>query len=255
MPEQLPMPDPQNTRLPIPASAPRVKDPVCGMMVDPQKSAGKVLHADETYYFCSKRCAERFEKEPEKFLEAPGASGMEPASHARTSHQLAHASPSSEAISPAKKDARYTCPMHPEIVQIGPGSCPICGMALEPMDAFAEVEADPEYDSMLRRFWVSAALSLPVLLIAMFGDALELPLSSSARNWIEFVLADAGRALGRLAIFPSLLGLHSKSQPQYVHADWLGHRRCVSGKCRGDAPSANFPHFVSRHARRRLHLL
>ena len=182
------MPDPQNTRLPIPASAPRVKDPVCGMMVDPQKSAGKVLHADETYYFCSKRCAERFEKEPEKFLEAPGASGMEPASHARTSHQLAHASPSSEAISPAKKDARYTCPMHPEIVQIDPGNCPICGMALEPVDAFAEVEADPEYDSMLRRFWVSAALSLPVLLLAMFGDALKLPISSSARNWIEFVL-------------------------------------------------------------------
>jgi P-type Cu+ transporter len=183
------MPDPQNTGLPIPASAPRVKDPVCGMMVDPQKSAGKALHADETYYFCSKRCAERFEKEPEKFLAAPGPSGMEPALHARTSRQLAHASPSSDAISPAKKDARYTCPMHPEIIQLGPGSCPICGMALEPMDAFAEVEADPEYDSMLRRFWVSAALSLPVLLIAMFGDALKLPISSSARNWIEFVLA------------------------------------------------------------------
>jgi len=183
------MPDPQNTGLPTPAPAPRTKDPVCGMMVDPQKSAGKVLHADETYYFCSKRCAERFEKEPEKFLAAPGASGMEPALHARTSRQLAHASPSSDAISPAKKDARYTCPMHPEIIQLGPGSCPVCGMALEPMDAFAEVEADPEYDSMLRRFWVSAALSLPVLLIAMFGDALNLPLISVARNWIEFVLA------------------------------------------------------------------
>ncbi len=189
MSEQLPMPDPQNTGLPIIASAPRVKDPVCGMLVDPQKSAGKVLHADKTYYFCSKRCAERFEKEPEKFLAAPGASGMEPASHARTSHQFAHASPSSDAISPAKKDARYTCPMHPEIIQLGPGSCPICGMALEPMDAFAEVEADPEYDSMLRRFWVSAALSLPVLLVAMFGDALKLPLTSVTRNWIEFILA------------------------------------------------------------------
>ena len=89
----------------------------------------------------------------------------------------------------ARNKVRYTCPMHPEIIQLGPGSCPICGMALEPMDAFAEVEADPEYDSMLRRFWVSAALSLPVLLIAMFGDALKLPLISVARNWIEFVLA------------------------------------------------------------------
>ena len=79
--------------------------------------------------------------------------------------------------------------MHPEIVQIGPGTCPICGMALEPMDVFAEVEADPEYDSMLRRFWVSAALSLPVLLLAMFGDLLGIRLAPSVRNWIEFVLA------------------------------------------------------------------
>jgi len=79
--------------------------------------------------------------------------------------------------------------MHPEIVQIGPGTCPICGMALEPMDVFAEVEADPEYDSMLRRFWVSAALSLPVLLLAMFGDLLGMKLAPSVRTWIEFVLA------------------------------------------------------------------
>jgi P-type Cu+ transporter len=183
------MSDSKNTGLPILAPGPRVKDPVCGMMVDPQKSAGKVAHGDHTYYFCSKRCAERFEKEPVKFLAAPGASGMEPASHASASHQSAHASPASDAMSAAKKDARYTCPMHPEIIQVGPGSCPICGMALEPMDAFAEVEADPEYDSMRRRFWVSAALSLPVLLIAMFGDALKLPISSATRNWIEFVLA------------------------------------------------------------------
>jgi P-type Cu+ transporter len=189
MSEQLPMSDPQNTGLPIPAPAPRVKDPVCGMMVDPQKSAGKVSLSDQTYYFCSKRCAERFEKEPEKFLAAPGSSGMESAAHASTSHQSLHASLASDARSAANKGARYTCPMHPQIVQIGPGSCPICGMALEPMDALAEVEADPEYDSMRRRFWVSAALSFPVLLIAMFGDALKLPISSSARNWLEFVLA------------------------------------------------------------------
>ena len=146
------MPDPQNTGLPIPASAPRVKDPVCGMMVDPQKSAGKVLHADETYYFCSKRCAERFEKEPEKFLAAPGASGMEPASHAKTNHQFAHDSHSSDAITAAKKDARYTCPMHPEIIQIGPGSCPICGMALEPMDALRRSRSRSRIRFDVRRF-------------------------------------------------------------------------------------------------------
>ena len=183
------MPDPQNTGLPILASAPRMKDPVCGMMVDPQKSATKVPHGGQTYYFCSKRCAERFEKEPEKFLSAPGSLGMETSSLASTRHPGEDKSFASNEISAANKDARYTCPMHPEIIQVGPGSCPICGMALEPMDAFAEVEADPEYDSMRHRFWVSAALSLPVLLIAMFGDALKLPISSSGRDWLEFILA------------------------------------------------------------------
>jgi P-type Cu+ transporter len=84
---------------------------------------------------------------------------------------------------------RYTCPMHPQIVQIGPGSCPICGMALEPMDPLAEVEADPEYDSMRKRFWISAALSLPLLVLSMFGEYLGLRLAPTLRNWIEFVLA------------------------------------------------------------------
>jgi len=189
MAQQIPTPDPPKTGLPILASAPRVKDPVCGMMVDPQKSAAKVTRGDQTYYFCSKHCAEKFEKDPEKFLAAPGAAGMESAPRAGHEVHSGHPTPVSAKAPAAGKDARYTCPMHPEIIQLGPGSCPICGMALEPMDALAEVEADPEYTSMLRRFWVSAALSLPVLLIAMFGDALRLPLSSGARNWIELILA------------------------------------------------------------------
>ena len=88
-----------------------------------------------------------------------------------------------------EKRIRYTCPMHPEIVRFGPGSCPICGMALEPMDVFAAVEADPEYDSMRLRFWVSGALSLPVLLLSMLGESLGLHLTSTVRNAIEFFLA------------------------------------------------------------------
>jgi P-type Cu+ transporter len=187
--EQPPMPDLQNTGLPILASAPRVNDPVCGMMVDPQKSAGQVVHEDQTYYFCSKRCAERFEKDPLKFLAKPGAAGMESTLTAGHETHAGHHASASDSLRPSIEGARFTCPMHPEIIQIGPGSCPICGMALGPMDAFAEVEADPEYDSMRRRFWVSAALSLPVLLLAMFGDALKLPISSNTRNWIEFILA------------------------------------------------------------------
>src|SRR2546427_12368465 len=79
--------------------------------------------------------------------------------------------------------------MAPQIPQLGRAPCPICGMAREPMDVFAEVEADPEYDSMRRRFWVSVALSLPVLVLSMFGEMLGLRLAPSVRNAIEFFLA------------------------------------------------------------------
>jgi P-type Cu+ transporter len=175
--------------LPIRQEPARHKDPVCGMLVAPEKAAGKAEHAGNTYFFCSKGCAERFAREPEKFLAVPGMGYMQ-ADAVPAEHAAMHPSKTAEShAAPPQDKVRYTCPMHPEIIQMGPGSCPICGMALEPIDAFAEVEADPEYDSMRKRFWVSAALSLPVLLIAMFGDAFKLPLSPVARNWIEFVLA------------------------------------------------------------------
>jgi Cu+-exporting ATPase len=177
------------TSLPISPGSIRHKDPVCGMMVVPEKAPAKVEHAGKNYYFCSKGCSERFSREPEKFLAVPGTAGKQggplPAERDAMPHSPVVESPAAR----PEKRVRYTCPMHPEIVQLGPGSCPICGMALEPRDAFAEVAADPEYDSMRRRFWVSAALSLAVLMIAMFGDALRLPLSPVARNWLEFVLA------------------------------------------------------------------
>ena len=177
------------TSLPILQGPAMHEDLVCGMTVIPEQAAGQVGHEGKTYYFCSKGCAAKFEKEPQKYLAAKDKAiedHLLPAGHADHSVHAAHA-PSP--VTTATKGTRYTCPMHPQIVQLGPGSCPICGMALEPMDAFAEVEADPECDSMLRRFWVSAVLSLPVLLIAMFGDALKLPVTGGARNWIEFVLA------------------------------------------------------------------
>src|SRR6202048_3885024 len=79
--------------------------------------------------------------------------------------------------------------MHPKIVQIDPGTCPICGMALEPMDVFAEVEADPEYESMRLRFWVSAALSAPLLVLAMFGESFGLHVVPTTLHWMEFALA------------------------------------------------------------------
>jgi Cu+-exporting ATPase len=174
--------------LPILPGPSNHKDPVCGMMVAPEKAAAKLEHAGQTYYFCSKRCADRFSKEPERFLVASGTAGTHdaaaPAEHGET-HHSAPATPRSA----DEKNVRYTCPMHPQIIQLGPGSCPICGMALEPMDVFAQVEADPEYDSMRLRFWISAALSLPVLLVSMFGESLGLHLTPAIRNSIEFLLA------------------------------------------------------------------
>src|SRR6267378_1466427 len=187
MSDSSPTPKPSTPGLPILPATPRAKDPVCGMMVDPQKSAAKVEHQGKTYYFCSARCTERFEREPEKFLAAPGTAGMEHPSSPPVHDVNPHGRPAP--VMPASKTTRYTCPMHPEIVQIGPGTCPICGMALEPLDVFAEVEADPEYDSMRLRFWVSAALSLPLLLLSMFGESLGVHLAPNVRNEIEFLLA------------------------------------------------------------------
>jgi len=194
-------PNPPGASLPILPGPPKANDPVCGMSVDPAKAAGRVEHNGQVYYFCSKRCADRFEQDPHRFLAAPGTAGVghehgqaHPAhislhaEHEPTHHAEAAIAPAA-AVPSSAQGVRYTCPMHPEIVQIGPGVCPKCGMALEPMDVFAEVEAEPEYDSMRRRFWVSAALSLPVLVLSMFGDALGLGLSHSIRNAIEFVLA------------------------------------------------------------------
>ena len=177
--------------LPIMGGAPKAKDPVCGMMVDPQKAAAKREREGKTYYFCSTRCGERFEQEPERFLAAPGTPGMEHGHHA---HDSAAQAVVPEKISKQReetgKQIRYTCPMDPEIVQIGPGICPKCGMALEPMDVVAEETGpDPEYVSMRLRFWVSGALSLPVLVLGMFGERLELPISTVVLHWVELALA------------------------------------------------------------------
>ena len=91
------------------AGADLAKDPVCGMSVDPHTARHRREHGGRTFYFCSARCAEKFEAEPEAYL-----------------------GPERAKARPALKDAIYTCPMHPEIEQVGPGDCPICGMALEP---------------------------------------------------------------------------------------------------------------------------
>jgi Cu+-exporting ATPase len=151
-----------------PAASNAATDPVCGMKVDPQSAADTVVHHGATYYFCSKHCAERFRTDPAQYLQP---------------------SPATPPPAPAK-DAQYTCPMHPEIVQIGPGSCPICGMALVPIAGSGTAD-DSELRDLTRRFWTGVVLSVPLVILAMGPMAVfqePFGLAPRQRGWLEFVL-------------------------------------------------------------------
>jgi Cu+-exporting ATPase len=131
-------------------------DPVCGMTVDPANAAAEVEYQGRSYYFCSAHCAQTFNADPARYA---AKSGLGP--------QSGHPAPTVATLTPNSK-GKYTCPMHPEVVQDGPGSCPKCGMPLVPMvPGGAAEEDDHELRDMRRRFWVSAALSLPLVVIAM----------------------------------------------------------------------------------------
>jgi Cu+-exporting ATPase len=181
-------------------STPRIaKDPVCGMTVDPNKAAATAEYDGQPYYFCSKGCATKFQQNPTKFLATTATASTEQraqsdaanATNSCCSHAPATTPHASQTAAPPKagEGVRYTCPMHPQIVQIGPGSCPICGMALEPMDPLAQVEADPEYDSMRKRFFIALVLSAPLLVLSMGGESLLRGVPVSAMQWIELLLA------------------------------------------------------------------
>ena len=129
-----------------------VLDPVCGMTVDPHKTPHRHTHQGRPYYFCSGSCRTKFAADPAKYL-SPTAS---------------------EPPAPIPEGAIYTCPMHPEIRQAGPGSCPICGMALEPEMPTAETGPNPELLDMTRRFWIGLALTVPVVALEMGGHLLGL---------------------------------------------------------------------------------
>ncbi len=161
------------------------KDPVCGMSVDPATAKHKAEHAGATYYFCSGGCREKFVADPPRFLphaaKAPAA-----CAHGHAHHAGAAPSPK-----PAPPGAIYTCPMHPEIRQDHPGSCPICGMALEPETPTEATGPSEELVDMTRRFWIALALSIPVFALAMGGHLVDLTrfLPEALSNWIELALA------------------------------------------------------------------
>jgi len=199
------------------------------MSVDPQKAAASFAHQGQTYYFCAIGCRERFRADPERYLavkrgipigisrsKGPAAaapvSGLMPnriqraddRDHICPMHpEVRQSGPGScpkcgmalepEMISAPQQKTEYTCPMHPEIVREAPDSCPICGMALEPRTVTLAEEKNPELIDMTRRFWVSAAFSLPLLLIAMSemlpGDPVTRVLPMSTVVWIQLALA------------------------------------------------------------------
>ena len=143
-----------------------VVDPVCGMTFDPATTAHHATHQGTEYHFCSVRCRERFIADPQKYL-SPELKTPEFAAPAGTI---------------------YTCPMHPQIRQEGPGTCPICGMALEPEMPSLEDEDNPELRDFTRRFWWTLPLTLIVLALAMLGHRITF-LSTEARTWIELALS------------------------------------------------------------------
>lgn len=141
-------------------------DPVCGMSVDPHTTKHKAVHNQHTYYFCSAGCRDKFVKSPSTYL----------------------------ADKPAPKEVPagtiYTCPMHPEIRQVGPGSCPICGMALEPELVSADTPTNPELAYMNRRFWIALVLTTPILFLEMIPHVTGI--SFVPANWsnpLQFALA------------------------------------------------------------------
>ena len=143
-------------------------DPVCGMKVDPHTTRHLARHQGRPYYFCSATCQTKFEADPDRYL---GASETVP--------------------SPVAEGAIYTCPMHPEIRQVGPGSCPICGMALEPLVVELAETSNPELADMTRRFWIGLALSIPVVALEMGAHVTRLPhvIGLQTANVLQMLLA------------------------------------------------------------------
>jgi Cu+-exporting ATPase len=154
-----------------------VRDPVCGMEVETHSAAHKLQLGGAIYYFCSSRCLEKFKSDPDRYLSP-------------ANHDPADQRPPLGEIHEADQGTIWTCPMHPQIRRNGPGQCPICGMALEPLEPTLDEGPNPELIDMTRRFWVSAALSLPLLLVVMgmelFGWNI-MPMRTAV--WVQLALA------------------------------------------------------------------
>lgn len=195
------------TQNPLPGAGSEYIDPVCGMTVDPGGAAGTVEHNGRNYYFCSASCVAKFKSDPEKYL-APEKEDVSPAGHEDVEYtcpmdpEVRQIGPGScpkcgmalepVNVAPPATKTEWTCPMHPEVVESEPGSCPICGMALEPRTVAVD-DDNPELRSMTRRFWASVALTSPMLALMISemlpGKPLQNWLGAKALLWLQFILA------------------------------------------------------------------
>ncbi len=150
------------------ASATSATDPVCGMTVDPATSKHRAEHGGQTFHFCSAGCRAKFVADPGRYLDGTD---------------------SARRAVPVAPGAIYTCPMHPQVRQVGPGTCPICGMALEPEVPTGEAEPNHELIDFTRRFWIGLALTVPVLVLEMGGHLLGLEhlVARSTSNWLQLL--------------------------------------------------------------------
>jgi len=201
------------------AAPPIAKDPVCGMSANPATAKYKVEHGGQTIYFCSPSCQQKFQADPDKYLRhaAPSSAPAVQVASAKvagitrvpTANATVYTCPMDpevrqpgpgacpkcgmdlepELVAPPPVKIEYTCPMHPEIVCDKLGACPICGMDLEPRTITAAPEENVELRKMKRRFWVSVALTVPLLALAMTGMAVHALMGMRMLNWVELALA------------------------------------------------------------------
>ena len=202
-----------------PSASEPTKDPVCGMTVDRATAKWTTTHEGSTYFFCNPRCLAKFEAEPIKYARAetrptvkaePGALYICPMD---PEIEQDHPGPcpkcgmalEPKSLSPVATKTQFVCPMHAQIVRDAPGACPICGMALEPRTVTADDAASPELTNMRRRFWVSAAFTLPLFVLGMTemipGDPVGALFPSGWRNPISLVLAAPVVLWGGLPFF------------------------------------------------------
>ena len=144
-------------------------DPVCGMRVDPDATQHHADHGGRAFHFCSEGCRAKFSAEPESYLKKAA----------------------DRPVAVAAAGTIYTCPMHPQVRQVGPGACPICGMALEPETVTADAAPNVELADMTRRFWIALVLTLPVFALEMGGHLVDLHslISTQHSGWVQFALA------------------------------------------------------------------